>query len=143
LLIKKTVRRTQKQEIVKAVEDVMSERGSCEALMGEHVSRAMSAIRTSEGYMGLLKGEAQKFVEKVSAMIESDLERTKREGKDEILRAVEDAVRRETHKNTYHDWKGRSGVTEGRVAGVQREGLGNRVEPRSLRSGRGTEVSRG
>jgi hypothetical protein len=44
--------------------------------MKEHVSRVMRAIRTSlRSYMGLLRGEVQKFVEKVSAM-ESDLERT-------------------------------------------------------------------
>jgi hypothetical protein len=75
----------------------------------------------------------QKFVEKVSAM-ESDLERTKREREDEILRAVEDAVRKgRPLKDMYQDWKGQSGVTEGRVAGVLREGLGNGVEPQGER----------
>jgi hypothetical protein len=117
---------------VKAVEDVV--RRGFEALMEEHVSRVMRAIRTSlRNYMGLLRGEVQKFVEKVSAM-ESDLERTKREREDEILRAVEDAVRKgRPLKDMYQDWKGRSGVTEGRVAGVLREGLGNGVEPQGER----------
>ena len=59
---------------MKAVEDVV--RRGFEALMEEHVSRVMRAIRASlRSYMGLLRGEVQKFVEKVSAM-ESDLERT-------------------------------------------------------------------